>query len=329
MEVISPFALDSSLNLDFNSNKDFALSSLSGPSPTSDSFSTSSSTYSTFTPISGCSTPQKRHTLDSSYPHPTFAPTSGRSTPLKRHTLDSSYPQTTFFDMNPLPAYAPGSLSPEYKPDLARDGYLEACVPEGLPVRQSVEAVPSSMGYGDYVEMSMPQTYSTCAPVDPPAYDMYAMADRYRTRPMDSPAAANTVYMSDICKTEPYDMTRPPLSSITAFSGGDHFRGSDTESVASHSVLSPIGSIPSPELPQQLMMVNIGDRTGGSRRHRASSAGRGGAMDHALMSPSETCDDGQLVCEVKMVGSGKQLCKVPGCNKSFNRKEHLKRHEKA
>lgn len=294
--------------LDLNSDRDFA-PPISGPSSASDSFSASSSPYGPFTPASG------------------------RSTPQKRHTYDSSCSQNVFFDMNPLPTYATGSLSPEYKSGMTRVDYLGTYVPEGLPVRQSVESVSSSIGYGDFVEMSMPQTYSTSAPVDPPPYEMYSMADRYRERPMDSPVATNTVCMSDMCNTEPYDfnntmISRPPLSSMAAFSAVDHFRGSDTESVGSPAVLSPLDTIPSPELQHRMSMVNIGDRTGDSRR--GVSVRRGHSMDQALLSPPEGDGNEHIgLVEIKNIKSSENTCKVPGCNKSFNRKEHLKRHEKA
>lgn len=305
MEVITSYPLDS---FDFNSERGFP-APISCPSSASDSFSAPSSAYGAFTP------------------------TSGRSTPQKRHTLDSFCPSNIYFDMNPLPNYAAGNLSPEYKTDMSRVDYLGACVTESLPGRPSVETVPTTMGYPDYVEMSMPQSYSTSAPVESPMYEMYPST--YRGRAMDSSvAAASTVCMSDMCKSEPYDMNgpvmnRPPLSSMMAFSGGDGFRGSDSESVGSHSVFSP-GTISSPELQHRLAVVNINERAGRSKRELGIPPSRGASMDQALISPSESDSKEHLgPIEIKRVSSGNYACTVPGCNKSFNRREHLKRHEKA
>lgn len=310
MEIISPFPLGSSLNLDFNSDRDFRVS-ISGQSSASDSFSTPSSTYGAFTPTSGRSSPHKPVDLDT-----------------------ASCPQNVFFDMNPLPQYVAGSLSPECKSDLVRFDYLGPCVSDGLPARQSVEAVPAGMGYGDYVEMSMPQSYSTSAPADPAVYEMYPMGNRYRPRQMDSAAATSTVCMSDMCNNEPYDLSssminRSSISSMAAFPG-DHYRGSDTESVGSHSVMSPMGSLPSPDLPQRLAMANLNERAGGPKRARGPSSGRRASIDQALMGPPESGDAENLgPIEIKRISAGGFKCDFPDCNKSFNRREHLKRHVKA
>lgn len=305
MEIRLPFPLDSSLTLDLNSDGELAVP-LSGPSSVSESFSASSSPYGPFTPVSRHSTPQKH---------------------------DSACPQSVFFGMSPVPPYATRSLSPDYQPDMTRSDYLGTYDADSLTARQSVESVPTSMGYGKYAEMSMPQTYSTSGPEDPPAYDMYAMADRYRARPMNSPGSANTVCMSDMYNNEAYDfnstmITRPPPTSMAELSGGDHFRGSDTEPISSPSVLSSLDNIPSPELPQRLSTVNFDDNAGDSRR--VVPARRRNSMDEALMGlPDNDGEERIGVVEVRSIKSSENKCNVQGCNKSFNRKEHLKRHERA
>ena len=311
MEIISPFPLGSSLNPDFTSDRELRFP-ISGPSSASSSFSTPSSTYGAFTP------------------------TSGRSSPHKPADLDTeSCPQNVFFDMNPLPPYVAGSLSPEIKSDMARFDYLGPCVSDGLPARQSVEPVPTGMGYGDYVQMSMPPSYSTSAPADPAVYEMYPMGDRYRPRQMDSAAATSTVCMSDMCNNEPYDLSssivnRSSLSSMAALSTGDHHRGSDTESVGSHSVISPMDSLPSPDLPQRFAMANLSERAGGSKRGRGAASGRRSSIDQALVGPPESGNTEHLgPIEIKRISAGGFKCDFPDCNKSFNRREHLKRHVKA
>lgn len=311
MEIISPFPLGSSLNLDFNTDGEFRVP-VSGPSSASDSFSTPSTTYGAFTPTSGRSSPHKPADLDT-----------------------ASCPQNVFFDMNPLPQYVAGSISPEMKSDMARFDYLAPCVSGGLPGRQSVGTVPAGMGYGDYVDMSMPPSYSSSAPVDPAVYEMYPMGNRYRPRQMDPAAATSTVCMSDMCNNEPYDLNssmanRQSLSSMATFSPGDHYRGSDTESVGSHSVVSPMGSLPSPDLPQRFAMANLNERAGGPKRARGASSDRRGSIDQALVGPPESADAEHLgPIEIKRISAGGFKCDFPDCNKSFNRREHLKRHVKA
>lgn len=311
MEVISPFPLGSSLNLDFTSDREFRVP-IPGSSSTSDSFSTPSSTYGAFTPTSGQSSPHKPVDLDA-----------------------TTCPQNVFFDMNPLPPYVAGSLSPECKSDMARFEYLGSCISEGLPARQPVEPVPATMGYGDYVEMTMPPSYSTSAPADQAVYEMYPMGNRYRPRQMDPAAATSTVCMSDMCNNEPYDLSgsminRSSLSSMAAFSPTEHYRSSDTESVGSHSVMSPMGSLPSPDLPQRLAMANLNDGTGGPKRTRDVSSDRRGSIDQALAGSLESGDAEHLgPIEIKRISAGGFKCDFPDCNKSFNRREHLKRHVKA
>lgn len=158
---------------------------------------------------------------------------------------------------------------------------------------------PRTHPYDDFVGMP------SFVPTDPPPHNMY------HSKPTGSYAAANTVCMSDMCSTEPYGFGSSMTSMIwvSRASGLHSFGGSDTESGIS---LSPLDESTSPALQHGMSVVNIGEGTGESRRD-------GNSTNQTVLSHLE--------------GYGKEelgnMCKVSGCNKSFNRKEHLKRHERA
>ncbi|SPO04271.1 uncharacterized protein DNG_06954 [Cephalotrichum gorgonifer] len=324
MEIIPSFSLDSSpLNSAFKSDRDFGLS-ISGPSPPSDSFSTPSSSYGPFTPTSGSSTPPKTLDLDAPYQQ-----------------------QNLFFDM-PLQNYPPECFNAtECKPSgLNRVSYLGGpCIPDAPPARRATEPTPTTLDYSGFAEMAMPQSYSTSAPMDQSPYELYPMGDRGRPRSFDTSLAPNTVRMSDMCSsngaydmcsTESYDMCgsiagRPSFTSSMPFAPGEQLRNSDTESVGSHTVMSPLpmDTMPSPGLPHRLAMVEIGReiRSPPRRVRSLDTGGRGGDMGDMLMGPPGSGDQGhEGGIEIKRIAAGKHQCEVPGCNKSFNRKEHLKRH---
>ena len=117
-------------------------------------------------------------------------------------------------------------------------------------------------------------------------------------------------------------VSRPLLPSMAAFPA-DHFRGFDTVYIRFPAALSPLDTIPSPEL----HMIKIDDRADDSRH--GVSARSGNSLNHALLSPPEGNSKDSKDHIDRSINPPKNICHFTGCGKSFTRRGHLKRHMRA
>jgi hypothetical protein len=266
-----------------------------------------------------------------------FSPTSDRSSPRGLLDLNGSYGSEVPFDISPQPVFGNGYMDSGAVAKAENVPYLGAYLSDGSMCTRPKRHLSDLEGFGyDFEDMPASTLAHAFNPLSGPFTSTYGdplVGSELQPTAFGLATLANpTVSMPEVydiqqCPMEsPFSRKAPPPS-LGTFPSGSYFGLSDSDSVASQPLTSPVDALSSPELQSRQSGLGRQDKGYFGGRGRQASLRRTSIQTSSADSDSHD-EDGAPIgpVEIKTVSSGGYRCEYIGCSKSFNRKEHLKRH---
>ncbi|CAI4217149.1 unnamed protein product [Parascedosporium putredinis] len=223
------------------------------------------------------------------------------------------------FDFSPPSVYGTSYLDPDLKPQMERAAYLETFLHDGYPALQRRtypgELESYSFDSSQLLDPAISQPFAAHGGSFSSSYNGSLMDAEIRAATFDAPPSINAaVCIPEVCEVSMYAsgdaLGRLPLGNTPEQSRGS-FGSSDSE-VA----------------PWEWSKVLARKTQKDCFAKRAEQIARKTAKPIQVAENDSQGEEGPSVgfLEIKRISPGGFTCGIDGCGKSFNRKEHLKRH---
>lgn len=264
-----------------------------------------------------------------------FSPPSAQSSPQAHVEVEPPYGSSMAFDFSPPSVYGTSYLDPDLKPQMERAAYLETFLHDGYPAMQR-RAYPGelesySFDSSQLLDPAISQPFAAHSGSFSSSYNGSLMDAEIGAATFDAPPSINAaVCIPEVCEVSLYAsgdaLGRLPLGNAPEQPRGS-FGSSDSEVAPCQPFL--FSNAKNMERPE-----GSGRKFSHEKRKKDCFAKRAEQIARKTAKPIQATEndsqgeEGPSVgfLEIKRISPGGFTCGIDGCGKSFNRKEHLKRH---